>query len=404
MESETTIRLADRARGISTSPTMAIDARAKQMTREGIHVISFGVGEPDFDTPVTIKEAAIAALNKGFTKYTSVAGIEDLKQAIVDKLKTDNDLEYSTGQIVVSNGAKHSLYNLFQVMVNPGEEVIVPAPYWVSYVEMIKLAGGVPCVIRTREENDFKLTPADLEKNINPRTKLLILNSPSNPTGSVYTRRELEALGEVLVRYRLPVISDEIYEKLLYDGQKHVSLATLSPELKELVILVNGVSKSYAMTGWRIGYLAAPLPIAQAVADLQSHSASNPNSFAQWGALEALRGSQESAKEMVAHFATRREYILERLQGLEGITCRRPGGAFYVFPNVSIAFGKRYRDELIQDAADLAKVLLTYGRIAVVPGVAFGVEGYLRLSYATNRKNIEEGINRFAVVWNELKA
>ena len=404
MESETTIRLADRARGISTSPTMAIDARAKQMTREGIHVISFGVGEPDFDTPVTIKEAAIAALNKGFTKYTSVAGIEDLKQAIVDKLKTDNDLEYSTGQIVVSNGAKHSLYNLFQVMVNPGDEVIVPAPYWVSYVEMIKLAGGVPCVIRTREENDFKLTPADLEKNINPRTKLLILNSPSNPTGSVYTRRELEALGEVLVRYRLPVISDEIYEKLLYDGQEHVSLATLSPELKELVILVNGVSKSYAMTGWRIGYLAAPLPIAQAVADLQSHSASNPNSFAQWGALEALRGSQESAKEMVAHFATRREYILERLQGLEGITCRRPGGAFYVFPNVSIAFGKRYRDELIQDAADLAKVLLTYGRIAVVPGVAFGVEGYLRLSYATNRKNIEEGINRFAVVWNELKA
>ncbi|NLK51414.1 MAG: pyridoxal phosphate-dependent aminotransferase [Syntrophomonadaceae bacterium] len=398
------MRLADRARGISTSPTMAIDARAKQMTREGIHVISFGVGEPDFDTPVTIKEAAIAALNKGFTKYTSVAGIEDLKQAIVDKLKTDNDLEYSTGQIVVSNGAKHSLYNLFQVMVNPGEEVIVPAPYWVSYVEMIKLAGGVPCVIRTWEENDFKLTPADLEKNINPRTKLLILNSPSNPTGSVYTRRELEALGEVLVRYRLPVISDEIYEKLLYDGQKHVSLATLSPELKELVILVNGVSKSYAMTGWRIGYLAAPVPIAQAVADLQSHSASNPNSFAQWGALEALRGSQEPAKEMVAHFATRREYILERLQGLEGITCRRPGGAFYVFPNVSIAFGKRYRDELIQDAADLAKVLLTYGRIAVVPGVAFGVEGYLRLSYATNRKNIEEGINRFAVVWNELKA
>jgi aspartate aminotransferase len=381
---------------------MAIDAQAKKMTREGIHIISFGVGEPDFDTPENIKLAAIKALKDGFTKYTAVAGIEDLKEAIVDKLRIDNGLEYKTSEIVVSNGAKHSLYNAIQVLVNPGDEVILPAPYWVSYEEMIKLAGGVPHIVSTQENNDFKLTAAELEAAINPKTSLLILNSPSNPTGSVYNREELEALGEVLVKNNLTVISDEIYEKLLYDNLEHVSLAALRPELRELTVVINGVSKSYSMTGWRIGYAAAPALVAKAMSDLQSHATSNPNSFAQWGALEALRGAQEPVGQMVVEFNRRRDYILDRLQAIPGITCRRPGGAFYVFPNIKASFGKSYRGEVIQNSADLARVLLLNGRIAVVPGTAFGAENYLRISYANSWDNIEEGLNRFEQVWNEL--
>lgn len=396
------LRLADRAGRINASPTMAIDALAKKMTREGLPVISFGVGEPDFDTPDSIKSAAIQALKAGFTKYTPVAGIDGLKAAIIDKLKTDNGLEYQASQIVVSNGAKHSLYNTIQVLINPGDEVILPAPYWVSYEEMIKLAGGIPRIIMTQEENDFKLTPAELTAAINPQTRLLILNSPSNPTGSVYSRPELEALGEVLIEHQVPVISDEIYEKLLYDAHEHVSLAALQPELKELTILINGVSKSYSMTGWRIGYAAAPVPVAKAMADLQSHSTSNPNSFAQMGALEALCGSQTPVAEMVQEFNQRRNYILERLQAIPEISCRCPGGAFYVFPNISAAFGKRYQGKLIENSTDLAQIMLTHGQIAVVPGIAFGAEGYLRLSYANSWDNIQEGLNRFARVWNEL--
>lgn len=396
------LRLADRAGRINASPTMAIDALAKKMTREGLSVISFGVGEPDFDTPDSIKSAAIQALTAGFTKYTPVAGIDGLKAAIIDKLKTDNGLEYQASQIVVSNGAKHSLYNTIQVLINPGDEVILPAPYWVSYEEMIKLAGGIPRIIMTQEENDFKLTSAELTAAINPRTRLLILNSPSNPTGSVYSRPELLALGEVIIEHQLPVISDEIYEKLLYDAHEHVSLASLQPELKELTILINGVSKSYSMTGWRIGYAAAPAAVAKAMADLQSHSTSNPNSFAQMGALEALRGPQTPVAEMVQVFNQRRNYILERLQAIPEISCRCPGGAFYVFPNISAAFGKRYQGKLIENSTDLAQIMLTHGQIALVPGIAFGAEGYLRLSYANSWENIQEGMDRFARVWNEL--
>jgi len=397
------IRLADRAYSISASPTMAIDAQAKKMTKEGIQIISFGVGEPDFDTPDSIKAAAITALNKGFTKYTPVAGIDSLKEAIVDKLRNDNGLEYQSSQIVISNGAKHSLYNAIQVLVNPGDEVILPAPYWVSYEEMIKLAGGHTRVVMTQEKNDFKLTPKELEEAINSKTSLLILNSPSNPTGSVYSRGELETLGDILVKHNLPVISDEIYEKLLYDDLEHVSLAALRPELKELTVVINGVSKSYSMTGWRIGYAAAPLPVAKAMSDLQSHATSNPNSFAQWGALEALTGSQAPVGEMVMEFNRRRNYILDRLQAVSRVTCRRPGGAFYVFPNISASFGKRYQGKLIENSADLAQVLLLSGRIAVVPGSAFGAENYLRISYANSWENIKEGLNRFERVWNELE-
>lgn len=396
------LRLADRAGRINASATMAIDALAKQMTKEGIQVISFGVGEPDFDTPDSIKLAAIQALKAGFTKYTPVAGIEGLKAAIIDKLKNDNNLEYQANQIVVSNGAKHSLYNAIQVLINPGDEVILPSPYWVSYEEMIKLAGGTSRIIKTREENDFKLTSAELEAAINPRTRLLILNSPSNPTGTVYNRPELEALGDVLVKHRLPVIADEIYEKLVYDAREHVSLAAVRPELRELTILINGVSKSYSMTGWRIGYAAAPERVAKAMADLQSHSTSNPNSFAQMGALEALRGSQQPVLEMAREFNERRNYIVERLQAISQITCRCPGGAFYVFPNITAAFGKCYQGKLIGNSTDLAQIMLTYGQIALVPGIAFGAEGYLRLSYANSWDNIVEGLNRFIRVWNEI--
>jgi len=396
------MRLAARARGISASPTLGIDAQAKRMAKEGIDVISFGVGEPDFDTPQHIKEAAEAALRAGKTKYTPAAGIDELKEAICEKLWKDNSLEYEPAQIVVSNGAKHSLYNALQVLVDAGDEVILPAPYWVSYEEMIKLAGGVPRIVVTREEGDFKLLPQELKKAVTPRTRLLILNSPSNPTGSVYTREELAALGEVIVENDLAVISDEIYEKLVYDGMEHISIASLDPEIKKRTVVINGLSKAYSMTGWRIGYAAAPLPIAKAMADLQSHSTSNPNSFAQWASIEALRGDQEPVRQMVKEFSRRRDYILERLLSLPGITCSRPRGAFYVFPNVSFAFEKRYRGQLLQNSAELAAALLEHARIAVVPGNAFGVTDFIRISYATSLENIREGLDRFSNFWNEL--
>lgn len=396
------MRLAARARGISASPTLAIDAQAKRMAKEGIDIISFGVGEPDFDTPVHIKEAAEAALRAGKTKYTPVAGIDELKEAICEKLWKDNGLEYEPAQIVVSNGAKHSLYNALQVLIDPGDEVILPAPYWVSYEEMIKLAGGIPCIVSTREEADFKLIPQELKKAITPRTRMLILNSPSNPTGSVYTREELAALGEVIIENDLIVISDEIYEKLIYDGMEHTSIASLDPEIKKRTVVINGLSKAYSMTGWRIGYAAAPAPIAKAMADLQSHSTSNPNSFAQWASVEALKGDQEPVKRMVEEFARRRDYILERLTSLPGITCSRPRGAFYVFPNISFAFEKRYGGQLLQNSVELAAALLEHARIAVVPGNAFGVNDFIRISYATSLENIREGLDRFSNFWKEL--
>lgn len=396
------MQLAERALRISASPTLAIDALAKKMAREGKQVISFGVGEPDFDTPDYIKAAAVAALTQGKTKYTPVAGIDELKEAIVSKLKKDNHLEYEPSQVVVSNGAKHSLYNAIQVLVNPGDEVILPAPYWVSYEEMIKLAGGIPRVVITREENDFKLTPEQLAAAISPKTRLLILNSPSNPTGTVYSREDLEALGRVIEQADLAVISDEIYEKLIYDGMEHVSLASLSPALKEKTVLINGLSKAYSMTGWRIGYAAAPAPVAKAMSDFQSHSASNANTFSQWASVEALLGDQGPLNLMVREFEQRRNYIYQRLSSISGVSCRRPAGAFYVFPNISAAFGKHHQSTPISDANDLAAALLTKAGIAVVPGRAFGVEEYIRLSYATSMEKIKEGIDRFEDFWNQL--
>ncbi|WP_066638779.1 pyridoxal phosphate-dependent aminotransferase [Desulfolucanica intricata] len=396
------MRLSNRASNISPSPTLAIDAKAKKMMAEGEKVINFGVGEPDFDTPELIKAAAIKAIQTGMTKYTPVAGIEQLKKAIVKKLKQDNGLDYQPNQIVVSVGAKHSLYNTFQVLCQEGDEVVLPAPYWVSYLEQIRLTGAVPRIIEARADNGFKITPEDVDRVVNERTKVILLNSPSNPTGAVYTRAELEALGEVIVKHKLMVISDEIYEKLIYDNLEHISIAALSPELKDLTVVINGVSKAYAMTGWRIGYAAAPVSIARAMTDLQSHSTSNPTSIAQAASVAAIEGTQEPLKQMVSEFAKRRDYMLERLQSIPGIYCDRPGGAFYLFPEISSYFGKSYGHIVINSATDFAGLLLNEVKVAVVPGVAFGCDKNFRLSYATSMENIKEGMDRIADFLSDL--
>ncbi|MEW6446998.1 MAG: pyridoxal phosphate-dependent aminotransferase [Bacillota bacterium] len=397
------MRLSSRARGISPSPTLAVDARAKELAAAGERIINFGVGEPDFDTPEHIKAAAAEAMAQGMTKYTAVTGTLQLREAICRKFWYDNHLTYKPEEIVVSCGAKHSLYNAIQVLVEKGDEVIVPAPYWVSYVEQVKLAGAVPVVVETRPENDFKLTAEELSGSLTARSRLLILNSPSNPTGCVYTRRELEAIADVAVKAGIWVLSDEIYEKLVYDGATHVSIASLGPDIKRQTVVVNGVSKSYAMTGWRIGYAAAPAPVAKAMADIQSHSTSNPTSIAQAAAVAALNGPQEPVAEMLAAFAARRAYILDRFNAIPGITCRRPAGAFYVFPDVSAYFGCRFGERVISSATDLATLFLNEAKVAVVPGIAFGNDHCLRFSYAASREMIAEGINRIAAVLKSLR-
>lgn len=388
------MRLAERAAGISPSPTLSIDAKAKQMKAAGVKVISFGVGEPDFDTPEHIKEAAIAAIKEGDTRYTPAGGTLKLKQAIVDKFRRENGLEYQANQIVVSVGAKHSLYNTFQVLCQPGDEVILPAPYWVSYLEQIKLAGAEAVIVQTREENGFKLTPEELKQCITPKSRVFLLNSPSNPTGGVYSKEELAALGEILLANNVTIVSDEIYEKLMYDGLEHVSIASISPELKENTVVINGVSKAYAMTGWRIGYAAAPAAVAKAITDLQSHSTSNPTSIAQAASVAALNGPQEPVAAMVVEFAKRRDYMLERLNAIPGVTCPKPGGAFYLYPNVKSYFGRSYQGKPVNNATDMANLLLEIAEVAVVPGIAFGGDDFIRLSYATSMAKIKEGLDR----------
>lgn len=396
------MQLAERAKSISASPTLAIDTQAKKMIANGIKVINFGVGEPDFDTPENIKQVAIQAINSGMTKYTAVAGIEPLRRAIVNKFANENGLDYEMGQIVVSCGAKHSLYNAFQVLTQAGDEVILPAPYWVSYLEQIKITGAKPVIVPTQVENNFKLTPDVLKKVITPNTRVIILNSPSNPTGAVYSKEELAALGEILENNNIAIISDEIYEKLVYDGIEHVSIASLSPALKELTVVINGVSKSYAMTGWRIGYAAAPVPVAKAMADLQSHSTSNPTSIAQAASVEALEATHEPVKQMVAEFVKRRDYMVKRLNAIEGVKCNQPGGAFYVFPEIKSLLGRSYAGTDIKGASDLADVLLEKEHVAVVPGIAFGDDNCFRLSYATSMDNIREGLDRIEKVLKQL--
>ncbi len=387
-------KLAERALNITPSVTLSIDAKAKQMAAQGIKVVNFGVGEPDFDTPPHIASAGIAAIEAGLTRYTPASGTERLRQAICQKLSNENRLAYNPAQIVVSNGAKHSIYNALLALCDPGDEVVVPAPYWVSYPEMVKMAGGVPRILDTREEEDFKVRPEELAKAITPRTKVLILNSPSNPTGMVYSQSELKAIAAVCVEHQVYVISDEIYEKLLYDGAEHVSIASFGPDIKELTIVVNGMSKAYAMTGWRIGYTASNSGLAAAMGSLQSHATSNPNSIAQAASVEALCGSQETIGVMLQEFARRRLRMVELLNQLPGVSCRMPQGAFYVLANISQLLGASYGGEVILDDVRLAGVMLEKAQVAVVPGSGFGASGYIRLSYATSMENIETGLSR----------
>lgn len=386
--------LSMRAKNLSPSATMAIEGQAKRMRAEGNDVISFGLGEPDFDTPEPIKEAAIRALRDGFTKYTPAGGIDELKEAVVTKLKRDNGLEYSREEVVISCGSKHSLYNLAMVLFEKGDEVIIPSPYWVTYPEQVKLSEASPVILPTREEDGFKLRREDLERVLTKRTKALILNSPSNPTGIVLGRDDLEVIADVALERGFYIISDEAYEALIYDGRKHISIASLGEAIKSQTILINSLSKAYAMTGWRIGYAAGPREIIKAIADLQSQTTSNPTSIAQKAAIAALLGSQESIKRMRGEFDRRRRFIVERLRAIPGIRCVEPFGAFYIFPNISAYFGCRFQGRIIRGSVDLAAYLLEEAKVAVVPGLDFGSDAHIRLSYAISIEKIAKGLDR----------
>lgn len=386
--------LSERAKKIKPSPTLAIDSKAKALRAAGIEIINFAVGEPDFDTPQNIKEAAIKALRDGFTKYTPVGGIDSLKDAIIDKFIKDNNLHYSREEIIVSCGAKHSLYNIAQALFGPGDEVIIPTPYWVSYPDQVILNDAVPVFAKTEEKDGFLLKPERLKSLITKKTKALILNSPSNPTGCTYDKKSLENIAEVCLRHDIYIISDEIYEKLVYDGVYHVSIASIDREIKDRTIVVNGLSKSHAMTGWRIGFAAGPKEIIKAMTNIQSQSTSNPNSIAQMAAIEALRGPQESVKRMVEEFDRRRRFLIAGLNSIDGVRCLVPQGAFYAFPNVSSFFGRSYEGKVISNSSDLALYLLEKASVALVSGDAFGEPNNIRLSYATSMDNIEKGLER----------
>jgi len=390
------MKLTKRIQSIKPSPTLAITMKANALRAQGRDIIGFGAGEPDFDTPENIKAAAVRAIASGFTKYTPVGGIDELKDAIAAKMARDHGLDYNRSQIVVSCGAKHTLYNLIQVLCEEGDEVIVPAPYWVSYVDIVVLAGATPVIVPTEQAAGFKLTPELLRGAVTDRTRVLILNSPANPTGAAYSRDELTALAAVLATMEITVISDDIYEKIIYDGFEFFSIAAVSEEMKDRTVIVNGVSKAYAMTGWRIGYAAGSEPIVAAVTKLQSQNTSNPASIAQKAAVEALNGSQEAVGMMVKAFRERRDVIVAALNKIPGFTCPNPQGAFYVFPNVAQIYGRSFQEKVIDDSTSLAAYLLDEADVAVVPGADFGADDYIRLSYATSRELIEAGVARIA--------
>jgi aspartate aminotransferase len=380
------MEISARAAQLTPSLTLSIDSKAKAMKSEGIDVCGFGAGEPDFDTPEHIKAAAIAALEGGFTKYTPSAGLPELRQAISEKLEADNQIKYRPSQIVVSCGAKHSCYNAILATCQTGDEVLIPSPYWVSYPDMVRLAGAEPVIVPTTERNGWKMRASDFENAMTPRTKMLILNSPGNPTGSVYTREELEGIVEVAAEEDIYILSDEIYEKLVYDDVKHVSIASLSQEAYDLTITVNGFSKAYAMTGWRLGYMAASEAVAKAVDNIQSHSTSHPCSFAQKGAVAALKGDQQPLADMRDEFNMRRNYMYDRITKIPNITAVKPLGAFYVLVNIS---------QLGLSSQNFADRLLSKANVAVIPGIAFGDDRTVRLSYATSIDIIKKGLDRF---------
>jgi aspartate aminotransferase len=379
--------LASRVTELTPSLTLTIDSKAKAMKAEGIDVIGFGAGEPDFDTPEHIKAAAMGSLDAGFTKYTPAGGIPELRQAIVEKLKADNGLDYKPTQIIVTNGAKHACLNVILATIEPGDEVIIPAPYWLSYPEMVKLAGGTPVCVPTAAENNYKITPKQFEEAMTPATRMIIINTPGNPTGTVYTREELASLAEVALSEDILILSDEIYEKLIYDGEKHISIAGLSKDIYESTFTVNGFSKPYAMTGWRIGYVAAPEWAAKAIESMQSHSTSNVTSFGQKGALAAYKGPQDCVAAMVKEYDARRKKMMEILNTIPHITYATPQGAFYILVDIS-------KTKL--NSSDFAERLLDRQKVAVVPGIAFGDDRTIRLSYATSIENIQTGLTRIA--------
>jgi len=378
-------KISKRAASLSPSLTLAIDSKAKAMKAAGEDVVGFGAGEPDFDTPQHIKDAAAKALADGFTKYTPAAGIPELRQAIADKHKKENGLTYKPSQIIVSCGGKHSCYNVILATCEEGDEVAIPAPYWLSYPEMVKLAGAKPVIIETSDKTEFKVTPEQLRAAITPRTRLFILNSPSNPTGSVYTPEEIKTLGDICVEKNVLIMSDEIYEHLTYDGAKVKSVASFSPAHFEHTIIVHGFAKAWSMTGWRLGWCAAPEPIAKAIDAIQSHSTSNPTSFAQKGGVAALTGPQDHLPKWLAEFAKRREFAHKKLNSIPGISCVNAKGAFYLFPNIAKTGLK---------SSDFCAKLLEQQKVAAVPGIAFGADDYLRISYATSMANIEKGLDR----------
>ncbi|WAM33112.1 pyridoxal phosphate-dependent aminotransferase [Caldicellulosiruptor morganii] len=397
------MKYSQKALDISASPTLAIDALAKKLRESGENVIGFGAGEPDFDTPENIKYAAICAIVRGYTKYTPVAGILCLKEAVVKYYKQNYNLEYSPDEVVISNGAKHSLMNVFFSLLNEGDEVLLPTPYWVTYPELIKLAGGKVVAVPTTKEANYKISSKVLQKYLTSKTKALVLNSPSNPTGMVYTYEELKDIVEFCIQNDIFIISDEIYDKLIYDDQKHISAASFGEKAKELTIIVNGVSKSYAMTGWRIGYTLSNRDLAKIMTNLQSHTTSNPNSIAQYAAYEALSGSQESLKKMVEEFAKRRDLIYELVNDIEGLSSIKPQGAFYIWVDLSGIIGKSFEGKIIDSANTFAKLLLESEKVAVVPSEGFGMENHIRLSYATSENNIKEGLARIKRFVEKLK-
>lgn len=382
------------AANVQASTTMALDSLYKEMKANGVDVIGFAAGEPDFPTPDHIKYAGIDAIVNNKTTYTPASGTLDLKRAICKRLKEDLDLDYAPNQIVVSSGAKHCVYVALRTLVDPGDEVIVPAPYWVSYVELVKMVGGVPVAVTATEEEDFKLTPEKLESVITPKTKAIILNNPSNPTGMLYTRQELQALAEVIVKHDLYVLADEIYYKLVYDGREFVSLASLGEEIKKRTIIINGVSKSYAMTGWRIGYIACEASIAKVTANYLSHSTGNPSSVSQAASVAALNADQAQVEEMRKAFEQRRNYIVERMNAIPGVSCLKPEGAFYVMMNIKELMGKTIHGKVINSSDDFGDIFLKEGLVCIVPCSGFGMEGFLRWSYATSMENIREGMDR----------
>ena len=386
--------ISKKALAVSPSSTLAINSKFKALKAQGLDAVGFGTGEPDFDTPENIKNAAKAALDNGFTKYTPASGTPELKKAVCYKLKRDNGLDYEPSQIVISNGAKHSLMNVFTAICDPGDEVIIPSPYWVSYTELVRLADGVPVIVHTTEESGFKLNPDDFEKAITPKTRAIIVNSPSNPNGMVYSAEDLKAIADVALRHGLYIVSDEVYEHIVYDGHKHVSIASFGPEYKEATIVVNAVSKTYAMTGWRIGYTACSAPLAKAMASIQSHSTSNPNSIAQAAATEALMGDLSAVAEMRKAFIERRNYMYKRINAMEGVSCTLPEGAFYIMMNISKLKGKTFYGKKIETSDDFADILLESALVAVVPCSGFGNDDFIRWSYATSMESIVKGMDR----------